>query len=258
MNIFFHLFLFASTLFAKEPAKVQFQEYQEMMRSYSSSIGLTGDAAKGEIELLSDPEKIAIALENTGRDVGIVYQDKYWIWINDPVQFPNGTIGVYGRILSRSSLKGFAAGTACVPYFKDGRIALVCQFRHATRSWELEIPRGFTEEGETLEESARREILEETGLIVKDFVFLGKMAPDAGKVCSVVPIFMAIVQGQTDASPEDSEAIASTVILTIDELREGLCKGSISMEIQGEKRQVFLRDPFLTYALVQMDIRKVF
>jgi ADP-ribose pyrophosphatase len=227
------------------------------MRSHSSSIGLSGSALKGEIELLDDPEKVAAILKKTGRDIGILYQDRYWIWINDPVRFPSGNMGVYGRILSRSSLEGYA-GCAVVPRFKDGRIALNCNFRHATRSWELEIPRGFTEKGETAEESARREVFEETGFLAKDLVFLGEMPPDTGKSNAVVAIFMADIDERAEARPEESEAIASIVALTLSELREGLRKGSIPIKMQEKEIQVFVRDPFLTYALIQMEIRGLY
>jgi ADP-ribose pyrophosphatase len=249
--------LLTPILFCFEPETKQLKEYFELMQTYSSTIGFSAKAREGEIELLTDPEKIALALKKTGRDVGIVYQDKYWIWINDPVQFPNGNVGVYGRILSRSSLKGFA-GCAVVPCFKDGRIALNCNFRHATRSWELEIPRGFSEEGESPESCAKREALEETGLLTEDLIFLGEMAPDSGKSSSIVALFMAKIKEQREAKPEESEAIAKIVILPAKELRKALLKGSTFIEIKGKKKEVFLRDPFLTFALVQMSIRGLF
>lgn len=257
MKMLFYSFLFISTLFAKEPETKQWQEYLEMTQSYSSSIGLLGSAANGEIELLKDPEKIGIALKRTGRELGVLYQDRYWIWVNDPVQFPGGNIGVYGRVILRSSLKG-VGGCAVLPFFKDGRIALNCNFRHATRCWELEIPRGMVEEGETAENAAKREVLEETGLVVEDLVYLGGMPPDSGMTNAIVSIFMAEINKQTEAKPEESEAIASIVTLTVNELREGLRKGSLPIKIKGKERQVFLRDPFLTYALVQMEIRGFF
>lgn len=248
--------LFVSCLFAKTPETKQLDEYFEMMQSYSSSIGLPGHHENGEIELLKDPEKIAQAMKKTGRDVGIIYKDRYWTWINDPVQFPNGNLGVYGRILS-SSLKQ-VIGCAVVPVFADGHIALNCNFRHATRTWELEIPRGFTDEGETLEEGARREVLEETGLIAEKLLFLGDMTPDTGQSSSIASVFFAEIQGKVEAVPDESEAIESIVILDRNELREGLKKGSIMLDIRGTKRQVFLRDPFLTFALIQMQLKGIY
>ncbi len=45
----------------------------------------------------------------------------------------------------------------------DGEIILVRQFRHAIRATTLEIPAGSIEGGETPEQAAERELLEETG-----------------------------------------------------------------------------------------------
>lgn len=251
-NCLFALLL-QTTLFAV-PQLLKLDQYLDLMHSHSSSVGFPGNAQKGELELLNDPALIAKAMEKAGRDVGILYEDRYWIWVNDPLRFPNGNIGIYGRILSRGSLTG-TAGCAVLPRFSDGRIALICNFRHATRTWELEVPRGTAEIGEAAEVSAKRELLEETGLASDKLVFLGNMPPDTGQSNAVCAIFLAEINQKSVAAPDESEAIESILGLTIEEIREGLLKGSISMEIRGTKRDVFLRDPFLTFGLIQMDLR---
>ena len=48
-----------------------------------------------------------------------------------------------------------------VPVFEDGTVALVRQYRHATGTYQVEIPAGGVEAGETFEEGARRELEEE-------------------------------------------------------------------------------------------------
>ncbi|MGC9131712.1 MAG: NUDIX hydrolase, partial [Pyrobaculum sp.] len=45
----------------------------------------------------------------------------------------------------------------------DGKAVLVRQFRPALRSWTLEIPAGTLDGGESPEEAAVREMVEETG-----------------------------------------------------------------------------------------------
>lgn len=254
MKVFFYCFLVVSSLAFCDPQTKNLQEYLDMVQSYNSSIGVKGDANEGEIELLKDAEKIKAAMIKTGRDVGIVYKDRYWIWANDPVLFPSGQLGVYGRIISRSSLKG-KAGCALLARFKDGKIALNCNFRHATRTWELEIPRGFVEEGESAEEGAKREVLEETGCIIGAPIFLGDMPPDTGQSNALVAIFTATIEECGKAQMEESEAIDSIVPLSLKELKKGLLEGYLYISIHNKKKKVFLRDPFLTYALIQMEIR---
>lgn len=255
-TLLFGLFV-TSLVCAHAAEKKQWEEYQNIMTTYSSTAGLPGDHASGEIELLNDPEKVSSAMKKTGRDIGILYQDRYWIWVNDAVQFPNGNIGVYGRILARYSLSG-KAGSAVIPRFRDGRIALNCNFRHATRTWELEIPRGIRNESESPEEAARREMLEETGLVAGDVQFLGEMPPDSGQSNTIVQVYLATVEELSSSTPEDSEAIDSIVVLKEDELCQGIKDGFLFLEVNGSQKKVFLRDPFLTYALTQMGIRGLF
>ncbi|NGX46275.1 MAG: ADP-ribose pyrophosphatase [Chlamydiae bacterium] len=91
---------------------------------------------------------------------------------------------------------------------------LNCNFCHATRSWELEVPRGFASAGESPEEAARRELVEETGLTADKLHFLGEMASDSGTSSALVKLFMAEVSAQIAATPEDSEAVEEIVFLT--------------------------------------------
>lgn len=54
-------------------------------------------------------------------------------------------------------------GAAIVPFFGDGTIALVRQWRYPLNRYSLEIPAGRIERGHTAEETAARELEEEIG-----------------------------------------------------------------------------------------------
>ena len=60
-------------------------------------------------------------------------------------------------------------GTRVVVERPDGQVLL--QLRHDLKSWSL--PGGNAEEGESIEETATREVLEETGLVVSGLVPFG-------------------------------------------------------------------------------------
>jgi ADP-ribose pyrophosphatase len=215
-----------------------------------------GDIAKGEIAIVLDPEKMAAIERSAGREVGIVYRDKYWIWVNDACQFPNGQYGVYGRILSTKAIEGIT-GVAVMPILKNGKVALICNFRHATRTWEIELPRGRVDLGESIEEAAKREVLEETGLNVDQLVLLGSMPPDTGMSSTVAPIFAAHVVSQSQSTPEPSEAIEGVFELSIDEIRKAFVSGFYTCTIRGQEQKVAFRDPFLAYALLIYDFSQV-
>ena len=58
-----------------------------------------------------------------------------------------------------------------VPVTPQGNVVMVQQFRHGTASTVLEIPGGMMElEGETPEQAASRELVEETGYIAEEYV----------------------------------------------------------------------------------------
>jgi ADP-ribose pyrophosphatase len=60
----------------------------------------------------------------------------------------------------------------------NNEILLIEQFRHGIRQPTLEIPGGIVDEGETPEQAAVRELLEETGYAAGKVVYLGKSHPN--------------------------------------------------------------------------------
>jgi ADP-ribose diphosphatase len=222
-----------------------------------------GNYLEGEIEIVTDPARIAqiqkiqesrllqkgYTAEQAAEysRIGIVSEDTYWIWLRDAVLFPKGVPGTYDRLLWKKP-----GGVAVLPLFPDGRIALVLNYRHATRSWELELPRGMPKPEETKEEAALRELKEETGLIASSVTYLGEMAPDTGVISSVVPIYLAKITAQDASQPDYSEAIANIVTLSKEELKQGLLQGFLEVPLKGK---IPLRDGFLTFALYQAELR---
>ena len=61
----------------------------------------------------------------------------------------------------------------------EGEMVLVRQWRHGTRRFELELPAGAIEDGESPEQAAARELLEETGYSAAAISRLGEVAPNA-------------------------------------------------------------------------------
>jgi ADP-ribose pyrophosphatase len=264
----FSTFILGASLFASAPNtqsttpsvqktnSLMLDSYFEYLDTYPETLGPDGKASLGEIEIVRDRQKIAEIQQMTGRQVGVVAKDNYWIWLNDPVKFPNSKYGVYGRLLWRSSLKG-PAGVAVMAILPDGKIPLNRNFRHATRSWEYELPRGARDHNESIEAAALREVKEETGMVIDSLVSLGEMIPDSGLTNSVVPIFLAKVVSQEDPLFEDSEAIADIDAFSVEELKQGFINGYLSVKIDEKICKIKLRDPFLAFALLQAELRSL-
>ena len=87
-----------------------------------------------------------------------IYQNP---WVNlyvDKVQFPGG------RIIDRHHVLEFdKEAVAAIVEDEQGRLLLVHAYRYVTDSIEWEIPAGGVEPGESVLETARREVWEESG-----------------------------------------------------------------------------------------------
>jgi ADP-ribose pyrophosphatase YjhB (NUDIX family) len=82
----------------------------------------------------------------------------------------------------------FASVVALDP---QGRLLLVRQFRHGAGQTTLEVPAGHVEEGETPEEAARKELLEETGHEADSFELLGMLSPSTARFTNRLWCFFA-------------------------------------------------------------------
>ena len=72
-------------------------------------------------------------------------------------------------------------GGACIlPYFADGTICMVRQFRYAMQQELWELPAGKLEQGEDPFEAAKRELEEECGLTADHYTSLGEFYPTVG------------------------------------------------------------------------------
>ena len=253
-------------IYGNQPLDEYFVYIQQLNQS-------NGDHRKGEIEMVTDPEDISriqkiqenrllkkgFSAEKAAEfsRIGIVNEDQYWIWLRDAVYFPQGIPGTYDRLLWRSELTRKAPGVAVLPISPSGQILLILNYRHATRSWELELPRGGMESQETPEEAALRELQEETGFVASSVTFLGAMATDTGAQSSIIPVFIGNVAAQEEPHPEYSEAIESVMAFTKEELKKGLVQGFLEVSIQGTRTRIPVRDAFLTFALFQAECRQL-
>ncbi|CCB86788.1 NTP pyrophosphohydrolase including oxidative damage repair enzyme [Parachlamydia acanthamoebae UV-7] len=230
------------------------RQYFELLENFPKLIESQGNYADGEIQIVLDAQEMALIEESTARDVGVIVKDKYWLWINDACIFPNGKKGVYGRILWVNSLES-CPGVAVMPVMSNGKIILNCNYRHATRSWEIELPRGGINFGEKVEAAAKRETIEETGMLVDDLLLLGKIPPDTGLTSAVVPIYMAKVIGDQPPQREDSEAIEEILCLTLSEIKQAFIQGYYEHKVRGIQKQIPFRDPFLAYAILMYELK---
>ncbi|MCL4745066.1 MAG: NUDIX hydrolase [Burkholderiaceae bacterium] len=79
---------------------------------------------------------------------------------------------------------------AMVPLMADGRIVVERQFRYPLREVFVEIPAGKIDQGETALQTARRELIEETGFRAEQWALLTRIHPAIGFANEVIDIFL--------------------------------------------------------------------
>ena len=156
--------------------------------------------------------------------IGLILDDPKNLIVRDLVRFPDGEMFGYGRSIATDSLKGGKAVVMLSEY--EGKFLLLHQYRHATRQWHYEVPRGYGEPNIPADANARKEIEEETGGEVSQLVSLGEFHNNTGYESASVALFYAKLSSVGSANV--NEGIESFVWLTVSELEEWLADGRIT------------------------------
>jgi len=147
------------------------------------------------------------------RGVGITYKD------------PLGVLRKWESV-ERRNCDGIVA---VAPFTDEGEVIFIRQFRPPVNNHVIEFPAGLNDRGESTEDAARRELLEETGYEAKEMVFLAKGPLSSGSSGEILTVYLArglIFRGigQRDET-EDIEVLK----VPVDEVYEQLSR----MEAEG-------------------------
>lgn len=125
---------------------------------------------------------------------------------------------------------------------EGGGLLLIEQFRPALDRLVIELPSGHVEEGETPEQAARKELLEETGFIAGEMIPLGSLSSDPGRLANRMWCFFA-----PKATPAPTESFTSEPGIELMVFQKGL-------------RELLLSEPRfcsgLNYAAVMLAVLK--
>lgn len=127
-----------------------------------------------------------------------------------------------------------SGGVGVIPVTDDNTIYMVKQFRYPMNEVTLEIPAGKREKKEKPLECGKRELLEETGCIAEEMIYLGAIYPTPAYDTEVIYIYMAKgISRKSDQNLDEDE------FLDVEEVSlEKAVEMVMSGEIKDAKTQI--------------------
>ncbi len=130
-----------------------------------------------------------------------VYENP-WISVTEyDVLNPAGNKGIYGKV----HFKNIAVGIVVLD--EKMNIYLVGQYRFPLNEYSWEIPEGGSLVGNDPLENAKRELLEETGLLARNWQQLLKMHLSNSVSDELAIVYLATDLVQEEAKPEETEQL---------------------------------------------------
>lgn len=98
-----------------------------------------------------------------------------------------------------------------VPVYREN-IVIIEQYRYTLDKWLLEFPAGGIDEGEDSEHAAKRELLEETGFVADDLVYLGDYFMNQGISSAKCDLYFARCSRKEDTHFDKTEFIHTRLV----------------------------------------------
>jgi ADP-ribose pyrophosphatase len=157
-------------------------------------------------------------LEERTVDSELVYEGAFLRIRKDRAALPDGSIHGREWVMHPGAAAMLALGD-------DGRVLIVRQYRYAMRQVYVELPAGKIDAGENALQTAKRELLEETGYTAREWAHLTQIHPAIGFSNELLDIFVARgLEQRSQARPDEGELLEVdwvSVGWLLDELRAG-------------------------------------
>lgn len=145
-----------------------------------------------------------------------------WIKLTEyDVINPSGGKGIYGKVHFKNRALGIVAMD------EERNIYLVGQFRFPTEQYSWELPEGGGPFEEDSLEAAKRELLEETGLIATEWKELMHMHLSNSITDEAATVYLATNLTQHAPEPEETEDL-QTIRLPFEEVFKKVMNGEIT------------------------------
>jgi ADP-ribose pyrophosphatase len=146
--------------------------------------------------------------------------DNYYLKVYEDTLNLDGTGKLYVRGVRRDYC-------TIVPFSQKG-ILTIKSYRHLVDSYQLEVPSGYVDEGETPRQAAIRELEEETGYVAKRMIRVGSYTLDYSMFIQTGHIFAAHgLESKGRKSLGNMEKISKMEFVPVEKIRQMLLSGRI-------------------------------
>ena len=200
------------------------QLYKDLMRTRRDLFKNIND--EHALKIITNIDEIEIYEKRNNVEIGVLYQDQYIMLLRDLVQSQKkvNEFSTYIRIVHTAKKDG----VVILPLLGD-KIVCISHFRHSTRDFRWEVPRGFAKDNLTVQENAHSELLEETGYSIQRLSFLGTVYPDTGLYSNSARVYLAIVDEKKKQEPTDKrEAIREIKLIPMEQIKRMILSGEIT------------------------------
>lgn len=139
----------------------------------------------------------------------------------DVVQLPDGGQSIREYIIHPGAV-------VILALLENGRLLFERQYRYPLGRVFLELPAGKIDAGENIQETARRELLEETGHAAAEWAHLGVLHPCIGYSDERIEIFLARRVSRVSGQQLDRGEFLDVVELSLDEAKVAVWQGEIT------------------------------
>lgn len=163
-----------------------------------------------------------------------VYQGNYLRLYRATVRLPNGATS------SREYLKHPGA-TMVMPLFENGDVLLERQYRYPMHKVFVEFPAGKKDPGESPLDTAKRELLEETGYVAERYTHATDIHNALAYTDEVIHLYLA--EGLTQVSEQqlDDNEFVETMRVPLDELMRWVRNGWVT-DVKTQLGAYWLKD----------------
>ena len=179
------------------PKKVKnpWNRYCELMRRHPKAF-----VQSDGLPIITDPFAVSEFANQTGVEIGVIYESPVWFWVVDLVQGPEGLVASERLLPVRKE-----AEVVAIPVYNDRYFVLVEEGRQVLQNAQLAFPRGEGIPGMSPAQNAAERLAEALQAEVLSYGMLGQETNGAGgmfKAFRTIPVILGIVEDMKELCPD--------------------------------------------------------